>query len=278
MLERGFLGWLTVLGALLCAVTAPVAQFRQVVPDDMLNYSLPSGDHVRFCINSASALSEFDRAVGERLTDLMLVRAQFHELVYPAPPSPYEYELLLPESELFIQMTNHCDALLGYPLPVMDVAYEWLTVTPPYYEPRFVMALAPNAPEALENLPQGTEIGSRIGIVADMHVRAYVQSSGNQWKRHVYPTNTAMISDLSSGALAAAIIWEPAVAIAAQSDPAAASIRTMNAPFALEPAQLAIALPSNQTYLRELLTAAITELRANGDFGDLLEEYGLPDE
>lgn len=275
-LRRWMLG-VVVLGAALMPAAAS-AQVRELVPDAFLDRTRPSGDRIRFCVNSASAIADFDRAVARTLGDILLLDVVFYDLVFPAPPYPYEYGMGLPDEELFIQISNNCDAMIGYPLPEGVPIPEWLTPTRAYYLPRFALALAPGAPETLAALPAGTEIGSRIGISADIYVRAFFRSGNTQLKRRVYPTNASIIRDLTAGKLSAAIIWEPGVAVAAKTDPAAAGIRTVAAPFQVNPLQLAIVLPTNQLYLRGVLDPAIEEFRSGGGLEQLLSEFALPAE
>jgi ABC-type amino acid transport substrate-binding protein len=268
-----------ILSALtLIGISSPAfAQFRRVVPHEMVGNTVASGDHIRFCINSMSALAAFDRELGQRLADMLLVPAQFYDLRYAVQTAPWTYELTLGEEDLFIQMSNNCDALIGYPMPVLDVTYGWLTVTAPYYTPGFVIALSKDIPEDLTQLPARAEIGSRVGLLADMNLRAYLKTTPNNLKRRVFASNVSLIRALASGELAAAIVWEPAIAVAAETEPGVDSVRVIDAPFVIEPVELAIALPSNQSYLREMLNNAIFTMQSDGSMVALLSEYGLPE-
>ncbi len=268
--------WLACLAGLVFAPTVAVAQVG-IVPEDLLQRFRSTSNVIRFCINSASAIKDFDQAVGTYLADSLLVEPSFFELTYPAPPYPFEYAMTLPDEEFFIQITNHCDAVIGYPLPDIGTIPEWITPTRPYYLPSFGLALGADAPDSAAALPAGTAIGSRIGLTADVYLRTFVRSSGGKFTRRVYPTNIDLIRDLASGALKAGLIWEPAVALAAKAMPEAAGIRLVDPPFQVRPVQLTIVLPSNQVFLRQLLDPAIEDFRAN-ELARLLEEYGLPPE
>lgn len=278
MITRDF-ARISVAAIALLALTAPSsAQFRQVVPNDMANSTRPTGDSIRYCINPVSSLADFDRAVGQRLADLLLVTPEFAELSFAVEPAPWNYELPLGEEDLFIQMSEKCDALLGYPLPFMDMTYSWLTTTAPYYTPRFMLAFAKDVPAALDQLPEGSQFGTRIGTLADMQVRAYARSSANGLKRRVFASNVSLIRALASGELPVAVVWEPAISVAAKTELGVADIQIVAPPFSLDPHPIAIAIPSNQTYLREMLDMAISQLRSGDDLSELLAEFGLPGE
>lgn len=278
MFARSLTGALILSVALLGSVLPSSAQFRRVVPDNMVNTAVYAGGNIRFCINPVSSLAQFDRALGQTLADMLLVPAEFYELKYAVAPAPWGYDLALGEEDLFIQLSENCDAVLGFPMPFMDLTYSWLTTTSPYYTPRFALAFAKDAPPALDQLPEGSQFGSRVGTLSDMQVRAYARSSANKLKRRVYASNVSLIRALASGDLLAAVVWEPAVAIAAQTEPGVADIQIVTPPFGVEPQPFAIALPSNQTYLREMLDTAINQLRASEEFSALLAEFELPEE
>lgn len=278
MITKRIAGLSAVALTLFGLIVTASAQFRRVVPDDLVSSTLSTGDRIRFCVNPVSALADFDRAVGQYLADMLLVPAEFHDLTYAVPPAPLNYEMPLGEEDLFIQVSENCDAVLGYPLPVMDVTYSWLTVTSPYYLPGYRIGMAQNAPESLSALPEGTEVGSKIGVLADMNLRAFLRTSPNKLKRKVYPSYVSLTRDLGNGDLGAALVWEAAVVVAAQTDANAQTIRLLDPPFAVEPVQIGIGLPSNQTYLRSMLDEAIASLRTNGDLQALLEQAGLPEE
>lgn len=278
MFARNLAGTLILSVALLGSVLPASAQFRRVVPDNMVNTAVYTGGNIRFCINPVSSLAQFDRALGQALADLLLVPAEFYELKYAVEPAPWGYDLALGEEDLFIQISENCDAVLGFPMPFMDLTYAWLTTTTPYYTPGFMLAFSKDSPASLDALPEGSLFGSRVGTLADMQVRAHARSSANKLKRRVYASNVSLIRALASGDLPTAIVWGPAVSIAAQTEPGAADIQIVEPPFSVDPQPFAIALPANQTYLREMLDSAISQLRSGEEFSDLLAEFELPEE
>ncbi|MCW5718186.1 MAG: transporter substrate-binding domain-containing protein [Bauldia sp.] len=272
---------LTSVVALAFALTGPgssaFGQATPAVPEDFLDHVRRSGDRIHFCLNPASALMEFDRAVGQRLADMLLLPAEFTQLANLNSHYGLDYRITLTDSDLFIQVSNECDALIGFPNPAIGTIQEWLMTTQPYYKPRFVLAFGPGVGAGIDDLAAGAIIGSRVSVYADSFLRAFLETQGNRWQRRIYSGNDGIVADLVSGAIQAAVVWEPAINLAAATDPLATGIRVVDQPFALPVLELAIALPTNQVFLRNALDAAITELRRGG-LNQLLAEFGLPAE
>lgn len=264
---------LTILGS----GGAAFGQAAPAVQEDFLDHARRSGDRIHFCLNAASALIEFDRAVGEHLADMLLLPAEFNELVNLNSHYGLDYRITLSDSDLFIQVSNKCDAVIGFPNPAIGTIQEWLMTTQPYYKPRFVFAMAAGVGTGVQDLPVGATIGSRVSVYADTFLRAFLETQGDRWRRQIYSGNDGIIADLATGAIQAAVVWEPAINLAAMVDPLAAGIRVVDQPFVLPHLELAIALPTNQVFLRNALDAAITEFRRDG-LDALLAEYGLPAE
>lgn len=268
---------LAVALTLLGSGSSAFGQAAPAVPEEFLDHVRRSGDRIHFCLNPASALIEFDRAVGQRLADMLLLPAQFDELADLNSHYGLDYRITLSDSDLFIQVSNECDAVIGFPNPAIVTIQEWLMTTQPYYKPKFVFALAPGVGAAIQDLPAGATIGSRASVYADSFLRAFLGTQGDRWRRLIYSGNDGILADLSNGTIQAAVVWEPAINLAARADPAAAGIRVIDQPFVLPVLELAIALPTNQVFLRSALDAAITEFRLGG-LDELLAEFGLPAE
>lgn len=269
-----------VLAAVFALSSSGTAAFGQAAPavqEDFLDHARRSGDRIHFCLNPASALVEFDRAVGQRLAEMLLLPAEFYELANLNSHYGLDYRITLSDSDLFIQVSNRCDAVIGFPNPAIGTIQEWLMTTQPYYKPRFVFAFAPGVGARFQDLPAGATIGSRVSVYADSFLRAFLGAQGSRWQREIYSGNDLILAALTGGAIQAAVVWEPAINIAAKTDPVAAGIRVVDQPFVLPVLELSIALPTNQVFLRSALDDAITELRRSG-LDELLAEFGLPAE
>lgn len=252
------------------------------IPDEYLDVERRSGDRIVFCLNDNSAIAAFDRAVGQAIADSLLLEAEFIELVDIRPALPLDYRFTLSSNDLFVFLHNDCDAIMGYALPRIGAIPEWHTVTRPYYEPGFVLAVTNPDYRRLADIPAGAAIGSRVGTHADSRWRSFTRSNST-WEREVFSLNDGLLGALQAGTITGAIIWEPALHLAANVDqgmvgaPAdAIQYVTAALPFELEPVQMAIMMRTDSDFLRNLVDLAIEDLVASGVIADLLIEYGLP--
>lgn len=268
---------IAIIASLVLTTTAAEAQIQGVpgVPQDFLDFERRSGDRIHFCVNMASSTVAFDRAVAEAMADSLLVPAEFFEIVDVDPPLPFDYRFTLSAEELFVVVSNECDALLGFALPHIGTIPNWLTVTPAYYTPHIVLATDDPAYNSLADLPAGSVVGSRIGTPADTQWRSFTRSN-DTWQRRVFSNNAQIIDALLDGTIEAAFIWEPALYLAFDGDPSAVGVSTIGYPFEIADLEIAVALPTNEQFLRGLLTDAIAALIADGIIDDLAARFGLP--
>ncbi len=257
-----------------------MAQAVPVPPQDFLDFTRRSGDRIHFCINAASALAEFDRAVAQWLADSLLVPAEFHDIVDADQPAPYDYIFTLEDVDLYVEVSNHCDAVMGFQLPQVGTVPEWLTVTAAYYSPHVVLAVTDPGFRTLADLPRGSTIGSQIATPADTRLRAFlaVQGAAAPWRRQLAGDNGALLDGLRAGTFAGIVIWEPALFLATGGDPKAAGLGEAALPFEIPDLQFGVALPSNQRALRTLLDQAIQAFAAEGGLSELLARFNLPDD
>lgn len=262
--------------AVSCQLAA--GQEHLAVPDDFLDFGRPRGDQLRVCLNMASAMVEFDRAVAAAIGDAILLPVEFFEIVDFDPPQPFDYRFTVDETQLFIAVNNECDALMGYPLPTTGMVAEWLTVSRPYLSTRMVLAVTDDEHRQLTDLPPGSRIGSRIGTSGDNRMRSYLRGTGTDtWTRVPYSANNHLIDRLRGEELAAALIWEPALHLFAGGDPADIGIHKADLPFDIAPTAFSIAVQSDDRFLLELLDDAIEAFIEDGTIDELLREYGLPE-
>ena len=252
------------------------------IPDEFLDFERRSGDRIVFCLNENSAIVEFDRAVSQAIADSLLLEAEFRILSDIRPALPLDYRFTLSVNDMFVYLNNDCDVIMGYALPQIGAVPEWLIVSRPYFEPRFVLAVTNPDYERLEDIPSGAAVGSRLGTHADSRWRSFTRSSGN-WEREVFSLNDGLLGALDDGAVEGAIIWEPALYLAANEDPDligatpdSVPYTTAALPFELAPVQLAGAMKTDADFLRSLVDMAIEDLVASGAIEDMLEEFGLP--
>lgn len=232
---------------------------------------------ITFCLNGASTLVEFERAVAEELAATLLLEADFHELQPPALPFPYDFRLHLSGPELYVEMTNTCDALVGY--VVSSVGFpQWLTITRPYYTSRFVLAATDPDLTGFSDLPEAAAIGARLGSSGDVALVTYrgAQTAEPDWLRRPYRDNWALIDALLDGSADAILVWEPALYRATEGDPGSRGIAVIPSPFRPPDKAFGIAVSREDAYLRSLLDQAIDEAERTGLIDQLRQEHGLP--
>jgi len=248
------------------------------VPPELLQF-YRSGGEVRFCINAASSLAEFDRALAQTLADSLLIPAEFDEIVDVEPPFPFDYRFTVDEADLFVKVNNDCDAVMGYRLPRSGLIPDWLIVSRPYLESDMVLGVVDPNVERFADLPEGARIGSRIGTAGDTQFRSYLQALPREPVDRVpYVANDILLEDLASGALDGVLIWEPALYLAGGGDPATLGIHTATLPFDIEAITFSVALKSDGQFLRSLIDEAIALVLESGVLAELLAEFGLPED
>jgi len=262
------------------AVTPVLAQDRNEpgIPLEVLEGRLRvGGDKIRFCLNSASTLLAFDRAVAAELAASLLLEADFYELQSPGRTVPYDFRLHLSRPELYVEMTNNCDALVGFVASPAGFP-DWLTITRPYYTSRFVLAATGQDLADLSDLPGGASIGTRLGSSGDIALVSYrgLLASETGWSRRPYADNGTLVEALLNGSAEAIYIWEPALYRALDGDPASKDISQLAHPFSSPEIALSIAVWRDDTYLRDLLDQAIEAAMSAGLIDKLRQMQGLP--
>ncbi|MCW5697502.1 MAG: hypothetical protein KIS96_12320 [Bauldia sp.] len=271
------------LGAM--AASAPAAaqdvpgrNVRDAVPDGFLDFTRRTDGRIHFCLNMASAIVEYDRAVAEAIADSLLVPPNFFEIIDPyMSPYPFDYRFTVGALNLFVGVSNECDALMGYLLPAYGTPPEWLTVTRPYLIAPTVFAVADPAYRRLEDIPPGMRIGTGLGEPGDATFRTYnnTRPASARWRRAVTPSPGDLVNGLLSGEYAGILIWEPGLHLALGGDPPEAGVSLASTPFSVPPLQFSVALPAAGAYVRGLLDQAITALEADGTLRALAIEHGI---
>ncbi|MCW5697497.1 MAG: transporter substrate-binding domain-containing protein [Bauldia sp.] len=248
----------------------------RLAPQDFLQPGLRSGP-VRFCINTASILADFDRAVADLIAETMLVESTLHDIVDPyLRPSPYDYRIIRSSPDFYVDVINDCDAVMGYPLPDGTVP-NWLTVSRPYYTSSVVLVATDESFRRLGDIPHDRPIGGRIRD--DTLFRAYLTTlpQGRSWRLVPYLHNNLLLEAVIEGSVAAAVVWEPAsafyLALEGQSAP---PMHVVEVPVDLKTVELAVAFRAGDAFLRSAIDAAIDELAADGLLRQLAAEFALP--
>lgn len=264
-------------GAVALAALPAAAQPAGVapVPPEFLDETRRLEENrIVFCINAASVLADFDRAVAQAMTDALLLEAGFHDVETPFRTFPYDFRVRLAERDLFVEINNNCSALMGVRL--VTVMPDWMTVSRPYYSTRAVMVATDPAITGLGALPAGARIGSVLGSPGDNLLTRYLAALPEAQRpgRVPYPDYALALERLQDGSVQAAFIWEPALWYASDGDPAAMGIVSVfEPPFAVPPVAFGVALLVEDTFTRGLIDTAIAALEESGALDALIAEH-----
>lgn len=263
------------------SMTAALAQPTDSiwVPSDIINYDRKlNDDGIVICLNAASALVEMDRQIGQVIADSLLINATFKELVSPFNPYKFDFRMPFTSTDLFVQVTNECNALMGIRLSPGQMP-EWMTVSAPYFQTRQIFATTDPALTSFDAIPAGHDVGSRLGGPGDTLLTAHLRSLSPDVRprRIPYPDNEVLLNKLSEGSLSTIFIWEPALYLASDGDPSAFGVQHIfDPPFAVQPVEFAVAFPVQDTYLRGLFDEAISSLLSSSEIDEIVSTFSIP--
>jgi len=234
-----------------------------------------TGDKIAFCVNPASMMASFEKAVAREIAARLLVTPNVIEVKTWHPTEPLDYRLPLAYDELYIEFAERCDGFMG--MTLASGYPSWLVVTRPYVTTRTVLAATSADYRKFGDIPANRSLGTRMLGIVDNQLILYLQSlpEKNRWQRVPYFNNKLLLDRLLDRTVAAAFVWEPALYRATNGAPAAAGIHVIPAPFALQPTELGIGLRSNDSFLSVTLGQAIDSLRADGTIDRLMVENSL---
>src|SRR5580700_2360342 len=132
---------LLLLAALACFTRTPTfAQEADDLPprDVYHERGRSTGDKIAFCVNPASMMASFEKAVAREIAARLLVTPNVIEVKTWHPTEPLDYRLPLAYDELYIEFAERCDGFMG--MTLASGYPSWLIVTRPYLSTRTVFA------------------------------------------------------------------------------------------------------------------------------------------
>lgn len=279
MLRRWLAVSICVLAMAGLTVPVAVAQFEDAdLPESMLRPTRNfSGQNIAFCINTASIMADFDRALAAELAGTLLVDHEIVEILADnIPGPPYDFRLPLQESEIYLSLAHRCDALMGF--THLSNYPDWLSGTPPYLTTHTVIGVRERTYSSFSEIGAGQPIGARIMSIADSYLSLHLQTmpEASRWNRVSHLNNVVLIERLLDGSLEAILIWEPAVRRYLADHPEAGEIEIIrDLPFTIAPTEFVVALRRANDFLNLSLTQAIADLEADGTVERLAVEHGL---
>jgi ABC-type amino acid transport substrate-binding protein len=264
----------------LAGILAPVATVAQdvgVIPQQLFNNSRRlQGDTVRFCIDDFSVGAKFDRAVATAVSEALLVKPVF----VPAPAGfPLDGGGYLEELQLV--MTNECEVLVGIsmtPGAAESPWPDWATVTRPYAQIPFVVAVTDPNYKSLGDIPAGKTLGAAIGSLGLGAVVTYNQQNPPEKRLRYLPYGdpALMLRRLQDGTLAAMVIWQPQLHQVTNGNPAAANLKFASfAPLKTVVTGVGNLVNSRDSFLRASIDQAIGQLVSDGTIARLMKEQGI---
>jgi polar amino acid transport system substrate-binding protein len=268
---------------LLLLPTSGHAQIRQIGPQFIPPEFLQDrgrrleGDRIRFCLNEASTLKEFERAIGEAMARALFLEPEFVEVAATRPALPYDYRFPVDQQELFVLLTNQCAAFLGFILSTRDHP-AFLIFSRPYLDTEFVVASLDDV-DALEDVPRDRPVGARMLSAADLRFVAYNETlaPARRFSRVPYPSNEFVVDRLLDGTLAAALMWEPGLekALADREIGVGDVQRLQPAALNLPTLSFGVALRQRDAFLRSSLDEAIVFLVEEGIVDELIATFDV---
>lgn len=254
-----------------------VAQEMGVIPQQLFSNSRRlQGDSIRFCVDDFSVGAKFDRAVATAISEALLVKPLF----VPAPAGfPLDGGGYLEELQLV--MTNECEVLIGIsmtPGAAESPWPDWATVTRPYAQIPFVVAVTDANYKSLGDIPAGKTLGAAIGSLGLGAVVTYNQQNPPEKRLRYLPYGdpALMLRRLLDGTLAAMVIWQPQLHQVASANPAAASLKLASfAPLKTVVTGVGNLVNSRDSFLRASIDQAIGQLVSDGTIARLMKEQGI---
>jgi polar amino acid transport system substrate-binding protein len=230
------------------------------------------GDTIRFCVYDRAITLELDRAVAAAIADALLVQVEIVEVSTAIGVDGIDF-FPFSEDELYIFLTNECQAFLGFTLAA-DVYPEWLTFSRPYASTAFVAVARADDAAPANAWGGGAIVGTTMLSEADVRLAAYLATlpEAERWRRFPYPHAPILLERLADETLDAALVWAPA--LAAFGDETFEVVPFGR--FELPTRSLSIAMPSEDVFLRGAIDAAIGSLVEDGTLEALFREVSMP--
>lgn len=273
-----------VFGAAAAALTLlagpALSQAVDVVPRHFIDERLrQDGNAITFCYNSAGMMAEFEQDLAREIGGILLAEVKFDTIKsgdWDAVPLNFDYRIPLSTEQMFVMMTNRCDAFMGVTLSSRNP--EWMSITRPYLTAESVIITKNPDANRMQDIPYGEAIGVRISAPGDTQLINYLSArpAGQSWRRAPSHDNKLVLEKLDAGTISAALIWEIGLMGATDGDPEAHGYHIMTPrPFPMRNVQFGIATRQDNSYLNTMLSEAIAAVEAAGTVDALLIEHKL---
>ncbi|WP_108462979.1 substrate-binding periplasmic protein [Devosia naphthalenivorans] len=264
MLNRLLSRLVTVFGVLagVPAAQAVTLDLPSISTDFLDRETLLDGDTIRFCVYGGSASGAYDREIAQLLGDSLFLQVEFYD-VEPPIVVPGLDTIPISFEDLFIMLTNECDAFMGMEL-APGVYPPWMNLTRPYLTAPYVAVVRDGEYADLGALPAQAKVATQTLTTGDIMFDAYrqTQPQAQRYRRIPYPTTLLQLERLQDLSVEAAIVWEPWIGHPGI-DSTGLSI-VSNGIVPLPDREIGIAVRSRDDFIRSSLDQAITQLETDG--------------
>jgi polar amino acid transport system substrate-binding protein len=246
------------------------AQETPFLPDDWQYGRHEDEGTLRYCIDKRDPEWPVAADIGEAIAAALLLE--------PAVATIEDGVIVAGWDSLYRHLLSDCDIYFGFKL--IPGAYPgWLSLSRPYYEASYVLAVTDPAWTSLADIPPSVPIGSATATTADFALIKYLETlpADRRWPRFPMGTNEATLAALLKGTVAAALVWGPAAWAIISADPAYADVRLISpAPLPVSTLGVGAVMLANETFLRTSVDDAIAALAADGTIEAILSEHDFP--
>ncbi len=254
---------------------APAASQPEIAPEFLDRTNRLDGDVITFCIYPQAPSAPLDRAAAELIAGALFLEAAFFE-IQPTIRVTGLDGIPISEEEVFIFLTNNCDALLGMELLTGGVYPEWLTFTAAYLSIPYVAIARAGTYADLFDVPRDRPIATQSMTSVDGTVTSFFRTlaADQAWRRFPLPTSNSVLTRVLDGTVDVGFIWEPWL----QQPYVDTSLirRITTGPLDLPTRNLGIAMQSIDNFLRALIDEAIVDLLAGGELQQIYLDV-MPD-
>lgn len=236
------------------------------------------GDRIRICVAEDSLLAPLSREVAHALGSALLLDVTVVDVPTLTGRPILDHRVAYSQTELFTVLTNDCEAFAGFTLSTSGMA-DWLTITRPYLNTGWAFATTDPDIRSLGDLPAGARVGTRIGANVDIRFvdMNLGRTEAQRWRRVPYPNNQLLLDRLREGELDAILLWEPALMVGLDGDPAAAGVYVgAMSPLTADDQSFGLILFQRDAFLRTALDDAIALIAEDGTLRAIFDAVGVP--
>jgi polar amino acid transport system substrate-binding protein len=258
------------LAAVVLAWPALVAAQTPYVQDEWKYGRRQDGATLHYCVDERDPDLPVAHKIGEAIAGALLLEPKEHTV-----GEDWSGEDL---DQIYQVLLETCDLFLGFKL-IPDAYPDWLTITRGYYRGAYLFVTAAANWKSLADVPLSRVIGGTIGTSADIRLIQYLEAlkPAERWTHYPVGSDEAALLDVTSGKLAAALVWGPSFWALQKANPAFAKLRIIAPkPLPASSADVGAVMLGRETFLRANVDQAIAALTADGTIEAILKGFGFP--